>query len=181
MGRNVIGKCLLTFVLIGGAVMSFILDWSSNHLLSPLWHPHARYHAAILLLLFAGAACVATWLLWRPSKEPHVAFTAASLLSLAYWTPFFYVPLLLPQSSYWAGVLSHEPRISGVMVYPNLIVVAVFVILTAAGSASGAHLRSTNPAKCSIPSALHAISIFSRKSGCKPYRRMFVGMSSALR
>jgi hypothetical protein len=82
MGRTVIGKCLLTVILIGGAVMSFILDWSSNHLLSPLWHPHARYHAAILLFLFAGAACVATWLLWRPSKEPDVAFTAASLLSL---------------------------------------------------------------------------------------------------
>jgi tryptophan-rich sensory protein len=133
MTRTVIGKCLLTFVLIGGAVMSFILDWSSNHLLSPFWHPHARYHAAILLFLFAAAACIATWMLWRPSKEPDVAFTAASLLSLAYWTPFFYVPLLLPQSSYWAGTPGHEPRISGVMVYPNLIVVAAFVIITAAG------------------------------------------------
>jgi hypothetical protein len=133
MDRTVIGKCLLTFVLIGGAVMSFILDWSTNHLLNPLWHPHARYHAAILLFLFAGAACVGTWLLWRRSMEPDVAFSAAALLSLAYWTPFFYVPLLLPQSSYWAGIPGHEPRISGVMVYPNLIVVAVFIILTAAG------------------------------------------------
>lgn len=137
MSRTVIGKCLLTFVLIGGAVMSFILDWSSNHLLSPLWHPHARYHAAILLFLFAGAAFVGTWLLWRPSKEPEVAFSAASLLSLAYWTPFFYVPLLLPGSSYWAGIPSHEPRISGIVVYPNLVVVAVFVILTAAGWSLG--------------------------------------------
>jgi hypothetical protein len=87
MNRTAFGKCLLTFVLIGGAIMSFILDWSNNHLLNPLWHPHARYHAAILLFVFAGAACVATWLLWRPSKEPHVAFAAASLLSLAYWRP----------------------------------------------------------------------------------------------
>lgn len=133
MGKIFTGKCLLTFVLMGGAVMSFILDWSSNHLLSPLWHPHARYHAAILLFLFAGAAGVGTWLLWRPSKEPDVAFSAASLLSLAYWTPFFYVPLLLPQASYWAGIPGHEPRICGMMVYPNLIVVAVFVILTVAG------------------------------------------------
>ena len=144
MGKIFIGKFLLTFVLMGGAAMSFILDWSSNHLLNPLWHPHARYHAAILLFLFAGVAGVGTWLLWRPSKEPDVAFSAASLLSLAYWTPFFYVPLLLPQASYWAGISGHEPRIWGVMVYPNLIVVAVFVILTAAGWALSAHRRGND-------------------------------------
>lgn len=133
MNRFILGKCFLTFVHIGGAAMSFILDWSTNHLLNPLWHPHARYHAAILLFLFAGDACVATWLLWRPTKEPGAALTAAALLSLAYWTPFFYVPFLLPQSSYWAGIPGHEPLISGVTVYPNLIVVALFVILTAVG------------------------------------------------
>ena|SRR6185437_9452911 len=140
MNKILAGRCLLTFVLIGGAAMSFLLDWSSNHLLNPLWHPHARYHAAILLFLFAGAAATGTWLLWRQSKEPEVAFTAASLLSLAYWTPFFYVPLLLPQSSYWAGIPGHQPHLSGVVVYPNLMVVAVFVILTAIGWGLG---RST--------------------------------------
>ncbi|MEA2539959.1 MAG: hypothetical protein QOH35_1325 [Acidobacteriaceae bacterium] len=67
-----VGKLLLTFVLMSGALMSFVLDWSRNHLLNPLWHPHARYHAAILLFLFAGVASVATWLLWRSSREPFV-------------------------------------------------------------------------------------------------------------
>lgn len=113
--------------------MSFALDWSSNHLLNPLWHTHARYHAAILLFLFAGAASVGTWLLWRRSREPRVAFTTAALLSLAYWTPFFYVPFLLPQSSYWAGIPGHEPRIGGTPIYPNLLVVAIFVIMTVVG------------------------------------------------
>lgn len=137
VNKRALGKCLLTFVLIGGAAMSFLFDWSSNHLLNPLWHPHARYHAAILLFLFAGAAIVGTWLLWRRSSEPRVAFTAASLLSLAYWTPFFYVPFLLPQSSFWAGIPGHEPRIAGAMIYPNLVVVAVFVFLTVAGWSLG--------------------------------------------
>ena len=127
MNRIVLGKCLLTFVLVGGAAMSFVLDWSSNHLLNPLWHPHARYHAAILLFLFAGAASTATWLLWRRSREPRIAFTVAALLSFAYWTPFFYVPLLLPQASYWAGIPGHEQRLAGAMIYPNLIVVAAHV------------------------------------------------------
>lgn len=133
MNRAVIGKSLLTFVLVGGSILSFLLDWRRNHLLNPLWHPHARYHAAVLLFMFAGAACVGTWLLWRRSKEPAVACTVAALLSLAYWTPFFYVPLLLPQASYWAGIPGHEPRISGVVIYPNLIVIAVFVLLTLLG------------------------------------------------
>ena len=133
MDKARIGKSLLTFVLIGGALMSFVLDWSTNHLLSPLWHPHARYHSAILLFLFAGVASVATWLLWRPSREPGVAFTAAALISLAYWTPFFYVPFVLPIASYWAGVPGHEPRWMGIIIYPNLLVVLIFVLLTFVG------------------------------------------------
>ena len=133
MDRSLLGKSLLTLILVGGALMSFILDWRANHLLNPLWHPHARYHAAILLFLFAGVASVATWLLWRPSREPRVALTAASLISLAYWTPFFYVPYFLPISSYWAGLPGHEPRITGMIVYPNLLVVGVCVLLTATG------------------------------------------------
>jgi len=133
MNRNLVGKSILTFVLIGGALMSFLLDWGANHLQNASWHPHARYHAAILLFLFAGVGSVATWLLWRRSREPNVAFTVASLISLAYWTPFFYVPYFLPIASYWAGLPGHEPRISGMIVYQNLIVVGVFVLLTLAG------------------------------------------------
>jgi hypothetical protein len=128
-----VGKLLLTFVLMCGALMSFVLDWSRNHLLNPLWHPHARYHAAILLFLFAGVASVATWLLWRSSREPFVSFTAAALISLSYWLPFFYVPSLLPASSYWAGLPGHEPRWAGAIVYPNLIVVGIFAFLTGVG------------------------------------------------
>ncbi|MEO6816163.1 MAG: DUF6640 family protein [Edaphobacter sp.] len=133
MSRILTGKLILTFVLLGGAGMSFLLDWSPNHLLNPLWHPHARYHSAILLFLFAGVAGTATWLLWRRSSETSTAFTAAAVLSLSYWTPFFYVPILLPGASYWAGIPGHEPRIGGAVIYPNLIVVAIFAILTIIG------------------------------------------------
>ena len=131
MRRNFISKAILTFVLGGGAIMSFALDWSGNHLLNPLWHPHARFHAAILLFLFAGVASTAIWLLWRRSLEPKVAFTAAALLSGSYWTPFFFVPFLLPGSSWWAGIPGHEPRLAGIVFYPNLAVVGVFLALTA--------------------------------------------------
>jgi hypothetical protein len=133
MNRVLAGRVLLTVILLGGAGMSFLLDWSGNHLLNPLWHPHARYHSAILLFLFAGAAITATWLLWRKTNELSAAFSAAALISLSYWTPFFYVPLLLPQASYWAGIPGHEPHLGGVLVYPNLVVVGLFALLTLVG------------------------------------------------
>jgi hypothetical protein len=144
MNRILAGKLLLTFVLVGGAIMSFALDWSANHLLNPLWPPHARYHSAILLFLFAGVAATATWNLWRRSQETSAAFTTAALLSLSYWTPFFYVPALLPLASYWAGIPGHEPRIAGVIIYPNLLVVALFAALTVLGWWLGQRTRQAN-------------------------------------
>jgi hypothetical protein len=142
MHRIRVARILLTVVLIGGAAMSFVLDWSSNHLLNPLWHPHASYHSAILLFLYAGAASTATWLIWRRSKEPSVAFTAASLISLSYWTPFFYVPSLLPQASYWAGIPGHEPHVGGHILYPNLVVVCLFAAITVIAWFLGTRVKS---------------------------------------
>ena len=128
-----VGRWLLTVVLVGGALMSFALDWSGNHLLNPLWHPHARFHSAILLFLFAGVAGTGAWLLWRPTREPAAGFHAAALLSLSYWMPYFYVPFFLPQASYWAGIPGHEPRVLGTIIYPNLVVVGCCVLVTVAG------------------------------------------------
>ncbi len=109
MRRIKVAKVLMTFVLLGGSLLSFVLDWSPNHLLNPLWHPHARFHGALLLFLLVAAA-----------------------VSVAYWTPLFYIPFLLPSSTWWAGRPGAEPRIDGVMVYPNLVVAALFLLLTAA-------------------------------------------------
>ena len=150
MRRLLVSKVLLTVVLGGGSIMSFVLDWSSNHLLNPLWHPHARFHAAVLLFLFAGVAATALWLIWRRSLEPRIALTAAALLSASYWTPFFFVPFLLPGSSWWAGIPEHEPRIAGMVFYPNLAVVGLFLAITVVawrvGSSALAQSSSTKPA-----------------------------------
>lgn len=130
MSKMLTSKILLSVVLAGGSAMSFVLDWRANHLLNPLWHPHARFHGAVLLFLFAGVATTALWLMWRDSREPKVAITAAAMLSASYWTPFFYVPFLLPGASWWAGIPGHEPRIRGVMFYPNLVVVGLLLLVT---------------------------------------------------
>lgn len=123
-------RLIMTFVLIGGSILSFILDWSPNHLLNPLWHPHARFHGALLLFLLAGVSMMGTWLLWRRSQEPGVAVITAIVIAVSYWTPLFFIPFVLPSSSWWAGTPGHEPHIDGMVFYPNLAVAALFLLLT---------------------------------------------------
>ena len=130
MAGRTIARLMMTFVLLGGSVASFIFDWRSNHLLNPLWHPHARFHGALLLFFLAGVSLCGTWLLWRNSREPQLAFTIAALISVSYWTPLFYIPFVLPSASWWAGIPGHEPRIGGQIVYPNLVFAGVMLLLT---------------------------------------------------
>src|SRR5689334_21929871 len=99
MDRIRVGRTLMTVVLGATTVASFILDWSPNHLLNPLWHPHARFHGALLLFMLAGVSGSAIWLLWRNSREPEVAVRTAALLSLSFWTPLFYITSVLPGST----------------------------------------------------------------------------------
>ncbi len=132
MAKDRLARLIMTFVLLGGSILSFVLDWSPNHLLNPLWHPHARFHGALLLFLLAGVSTMGTWLLWRRSKEPGLAFKVAAAIAVSYWTPLFFIPFVLPSSSWWAGVPGHEPRVDGIVFYPNLAVAGVFLLLTAA-------------------------------------------------
>jgi hypothetical protein len=125
-----LARAFLTAILLGGAGLSFILDWSSNHLLNPEWHPHARFHGGLLLFMLAGVSLTGTWLMWRKSKEPQVALTAAALLALSFWTPLLYVGSVVPGATPWAGPAGSQPHIGGAVFYPNLAVAAVFVLLT---------------------------------------------------
>jgi hypothetical protein len=126
------GRILLTLVLAATTVASFVLDWSPNHLLNPLWHPHARYHGGLLLFMLAGVSGIGTWLLWRNSKEPDTALLTAALLSLSFWTPLFYIASVVPGSTSWAGSPETDPRLHGSIVTPNLVVAGGFVLISIA-------------------------------------------------
>ena len=129
MNRILIAKSILTFVLSVGTILSFLLDWSPNHLLNPLWHPHAKFHGALLLFMLAGVSATALWLVWRSSLEPAVGIRAAAFLSLSFWTPLFYITSVLPGSTSWAGAAAKDPRLTGSLFTPNLLVAALFVLL----------------------------------------------------
>jgi Family of unknown function (DUF6640) len=146
MSRILLGRSLLTFVLTATTVASFILDWSPNHLLNPLWHPHARFHGALLLFLLAGASVTGIWMMWRKSSEPEIALRVAAFLSLSFWTPLFYIERILNGSTAWAGAAGTDPRLSGSWVTPNLIVAAGFVAASMWGLA-----LSVRPAEPRVP------------------------------
>jgi hypothetical protein len=132
MTRIKLSRIMLTTVLIVSTVLAFILDWRGNHLLNPAWHPHARFHGGLLLFTLAGMAVIGIWVLWRHSLEPLFAVRVSASLVLAYWTPLFYVNALVPGSSLWAGDPGHPPHWGDHVVYPNLVVAALFVIVTLA-------------------------------------------------
>ncbi len=127
-----IARLTMTFVLVAQAVSGFILDWRGNHLLNPLWHPHARFHGALLLFFLSGVSATGLWLIWRESKEPATALIAAALLSLSFWTPFFYVTFLLPGSTLWPGDPGAVPHLAGYVFYPNVVVAGIFAAIIAA-------------------------------------------------
>jgi hypothetical protein len=129
-------RIVLTFVLAAQAISSFALDWTPNHLLNPLWHPHARFHGGLLLFFLSGVSATALWLLWRRSAEPQVGIAAAALLSASFWTPLLYTALLVPGSSAWAGDSAAVPHIAGHTFYPNEAVAAAVLALIAAGWAA---------------------------------------------
>ena len=123
----------MTLVLAATTILSFVLDWSSNHLLNPLWHPHARFHGALLLFMLAGVSAAGGWLLWRKSIEPEVAIRMTAFLSLSFWTPLFYITSALPGSTSWAGPPEMDPRLTGSFVTPNLMVAGAFVLMNVIG------------------------------------------------
>ena len=130
MNRNKLGKRLLSFVLVVGAVVSTAVDWNTTHLFNPAWHPHARFHDALFLLILDAMSLVTLWLLWRQSKEPEIGFTVAALFAAAVWTPFFYIEALIPGTSLLASDNVPVLKVGGMSFAPNLIVAAVLFLLT---------------------------------------------------
>jgi len=130
MNRNKLGKLVLSFVLVVGAVVSTAVDWNTTHLFNPAWHPHARFHDALFLLFLDAMSLVMLWLLWRPSKEPGIAIVVAALFSASVWTPFFYIEPLIPGTSLLAADNVPVLKVAGMSFPPNLVVAAVLFLLT---------------------------------------------------
>jgi len=130
MSRGNLGRSIMSFVLVAGAVVSTAVDWNTTHLFNPAWHPHARFHGALFLLILDAMSLVALWLLWRPGKEPEIGLKVAALFSAAVWTPFFYIEALIPGTSLLAADSVPVLKVGAMTFAPNLIIAAVLFLLT---------------------------------------------------
>jgi hypothetical protein len=130
MNRNKLGKWVMTFVLVAGAVVSTAVDWNETHLFNPAWHPHARFHDALFLMILDAMSLVVLWLLWRRSAEPEIGLKVAALFAAAVWTPFFYIEALIPGTSLLASDNVPALKVGSMTFAPNLVVAAVLFLLT---------------------------------------------------
>lgn len=128
-----ISRILLSVVLVSTAVVSVAVDWNATHLFNPDWHPHARFHDAVMLWLLSGCCIMALWLLWRQTAEPTIAVTVATLIPVIFWSPFFFVTAVLPGMSLQADLAEPVPQVGGIPIYPNVAVAAVSVVLALIG------------------------------------------------
>ena len=135
MSKTRAGRILLTFAVGAFAVANILADWNKTHIFNPTWPPHARFHAADMSVIVWSAAAIAIWLLWRRSTEPEVGIKVAVLISVALWSPFLYVTLLVPGTSLWVGGTppAAAPRIGGMIIEPQVVLAILFLPLTALG------------------------------------------------
>jgi hypothetical protein len=145
--KNQIGRCILSFVLVVTALLSIVVDWSTTHLFNPAWPPHAVFHDWAMINLLNGISVCGLWLLWRKSPEPEIGIKMATLISLIFWSAFFYTTTLLPHSSLMDNPPVALPSVAGLTIYPNAAIGFVLTILTLVGyRVATAELRKKNAA-----------------------------------
>jgi hypothetical protein len=138
MLRKKVGKAILTFAVVAFPIIGILADWNKTHVFNPVWHPHARYHAASMSVIVCCVSAIGIWLLWRRSTEPELGIKVAALLALTLWMPFFYVTSLASGSSLWIGdAATPVPyrQVAGITLYPQVVLAVVFLVLTALGYA----------------------------------------------
>jgi hypothetical protein len=135
MSRTNAGRSLLTFAVATFPVINLLADWNQTHIFNPTWPPHARFHAADMSVIVWSVSAIAIWLLWRRSTEPALGTRVALLVSLALWSPFLYITLLVPGTSLALGgtAMAPQPRIAGMIVEPQVVLAILFLLIAAWG------------------------------------------------
>lgn len=133
MQRRKIGRILISVVVVVTAVVSVAVDWNSSHVFNPDWPPHARFHDVVMLHLLSGVCILALWLMWRRSTEPDIGVRVAALIPIIFWAAFFYTTLLVPGTGLSAAPNELPPSVAGIPLYPNVVIAAICVTLSALG------------------------------------------------
>lgn len=90
MNARLLGRLLLSLVLVGSVAAVFGFTWNESHVFNPEWHPHARFHAAQIMGIASAGSAVGLWLVWRSSAEPGVATLAVAAAAVCFWGAEFF-------------------------------------------------------------------------------------------
>ena len=127
-----LGKGIVTFALVTTFVVSIAVDWNDSHIYNPEWPPHARFHDILLLLFMTQLGLLLAWLMWREGAR-EVDVLLATLYTVFFWTPFFYIQAIVPSSSLGVGGADPTVHLIGLGIYVNAIVGFVEAALATAG------------------------------------------------
>ncbi len=139
--RRYVGRVLMTGALHGTGVAPWLADWSSTHVFSELWPPHARFHAVGYIVMASTLSIVGLWALWRRSTDPLLGSVVGAAVPIAYWGAF-YVALLVPGT----GVEDPGHTLTRIVGIPVNIVAATGQVLAAAVGFALHRLLSARPA-----------------------------------
>ena len=138
MSKLSLGRGMIIAVAVLSIVVPLLVDaiiFPSTHLQNPLWLPHAKLHAAMVIhsSVALGASSLALLVIrWRRPERAEMAI--AAFLATASWASLV-LARLWPDTSYFAA--AEDPgfadmsrlAILGVPIEPNVILAVVCVIV----------------------------------------------------
>ena len=132
MNTTLLGRLLMSFVLLASVAAVVGFQWNASHVFNPDWHPHGRFHVVQLASFFILMAALGLWLLWRRTLEPRVTMLVVAAVPVAFWSAEFFA-MLVPGTG-----LSPNPdvpntfQVAGLSVYGNLFFSGVMIVLSVA-------------------------------------------------
>lgn len=136
MNTNLPGRLLLSLVLVATIIAEIgftWFGWTGEHIFNPDWHPHARFHAAQMVGFIVVMSLGGLWLVWRRSREPHIATSMVAGAGVCYWGGEFFA-FFIPGTS--PSPIVAEPntfQLFGSEVYGNLFFSGLLIALSALG------------------------------------------------
>ena len=130
MDAELLGRLVLTLVLVGTVAAVIGFTWSASHVFNPEWHPHARFHAAHLVGFVAAASVVGLWLVWRNSPEPGVATLVVAAAAVCFWGAEFFAFFVRGTDPSPDPANPNTFRLLGFEVYGNLFFAGVMITLS---------------------------------------------------
>jgi hypothetical protein len=130
MDARLLGRSLLSLVIVASVAAVFGFTWNGSHVFNPEWHPHARFHAAQIAGIAAAGSVVGLWLVWRRSPEPRVATLAVAAAAVCFWGAEFFA-FFVPGTSPSPDLANPNTfRLLGFEVYGNLFFAGAMIALS---------------------------------------------------